>query len=92
MTPGQPEPFLHRAVLVGRKAGGDEVAALPIAVDGSDDAVAGAGQRAGTVDDRPDVEVKSARAMSVGERYSEYTPWGFNGAYYYVRLGYRWGS
>ena len=30
--------------------------------------------------------------MSVGERYSEYTPWGFNGAYYYVRLGYRWGS
>ena len=35
---------------------------------------------------------ESARAMSVGERYSEYTPWGFNGAYYYVRLGYRWGS
>ena len=33
----------------------------------------------------------TARAMSVGERYSEYTPWGFNGAYYYVprrlRLG-----
>ena len=33
---------------------------------------------------------ESARAMSVGERYSEYTPWGFNGAYYYVRVGYGW--
>ena len=35
---------------------------------------------------------ESARAMSVGEKYSEYTPWGFNGAYYYVRLGYGWGD
>ena len=35
----------------------------------------------------PDV---SPNATSVGERYSEYTPWGFNGAYYYVRLGYTW--
>ncbi len=35
---------------------------------------------------------ESARATSVGERYSEYTPWGFNGAYYYVRLGYGWGG
>ena len=35
---------------------------------------------------------ESARAMSVGERYSEYTPWGFNGAYYYVRVGYGWGG
>ncbi len=35
---------------------------------------------------------ESARAMSVGERYSEYTPWGFNGAYYYVRIGYGWGG
>ena len=35
---------------------------------------------------------ESARAMSVGEKYSEYTPWGFNGAYYYVRLGYGWGG
>ena len=35
---------------------------------------------------------ESARAMSVGERYSEYTPWGFNGAYYYVRVGYGWGN
>ncbi len=34
---------------------------------------------------------ESARAMSVGEKYSEYTPWGFNGAYYYARIGYGWG-
>ena len=35
---------------------------------------------------------ESARAMSVGEKYSEYTPWGFNGGYYYVRLSYKWGN
>ena len=35
---------------------------------------------------------ESTRATSVGERYSEFTPWGFNGAYYYVRLGYGWGG
>ena len=35
----------------------------------------------------PDV---SPNAASVGEQYSEYTPWGFNGAYYYVRLSYSW--
>ena len=34
---------------------------------------------------------ESARAMSVGEQYSEYTPWGFNGAYYYARIRYAWG-
>ena len=34
---------------------------------------------------------ESARAMSVGEKYSEYTPWGFNGAYYYARVRYGWG-
>ena len=33
---------------------------------------------------------ESARARSVGEKYSEYTPWGFNGAYYYARLNYGW--
>ena len=33
----------------------------------------------------PDV---SPNATSVGERYSEYTPWGFNGAYFYFRLAY----
>ena len=32
------------------------------------------------------------RAMAVGERYSEYTPWGFNGAYYYARVSYGWGG
>ncbi len=35
----------------------------------------------------PDV---SPNATSVGEQYSEYTPWGFNGGYYYVRLSYSW--
>ncbi len=35
---------------------------------------------------------ESARAMSVGEKYSEYTPWGFNGAYYYARIRYAWGE
>ena len=33
----------------------------------------------------------SARAASVGEKYSEYTPWGFNGAYFYTRIAYTWG-
>ena len=32
----------------------------------------------------------SARAASVGEKYSEYTPWGFNGAYFYTRIAYTW--
>ena len=30
--------------------------------------------------------------MSVGEKYSEYTPWAFNGAYYYARIRYAWGQ
>ena len=30
----------------------------------------------------------SPNATSVGEQYSEYTPWGFNGAYFYFRLAY----
>ena len=34
----------------------------------------------------------SAIAMSVGEQYSEYTPWGYSGSYYYVRVGYDWGG
>ena len=34
----------------------------------------------------------STLADWVGERYSEYTPWGFSGAYYYVRIGYGWGN
>ena len=35
---------------------------------------------------------ESPTARSVGERYSEYTPWGFNGGYYYARVRYAWGS
>ena len=34
----------------------------------------------------------SAFAMDVGELYSEYTPWGYSGAYYYARIGYGWGN
>ena len=34
----------------------------------------------------------SALANRFGEQYSEYTPWGFSGAYYYVRIGYGWGG
>ena len=34
----------------------------------------------------------STLANWVGERYSEYTPWGYSGAYYYVRVGYDWGG
>ncbi len=35
---------------------------------------------------------ESVLANWVGERYSEYTPWGYSGGYYYVRLGYGWGN
>ena len=35
---------------------------------------------------------ESVIASLVGERYSEYMPWGYSGAYYYVRLGYGWGD
>ena len=27
---------------------------------------------------------------SVGNRFSEYTPWGFNGAYFYAKVNYAW--
>ena len=33
---------------------------------------------------------ESPIARSVGERFSEYTPWGFNGVFYYDRLRYVW--
>ena len=33
----------------------------------------------------------SVLAEAVGERYSEYMPWGYSGAYYYVRIAYGWG-
>ena len=35
---------------------------------------------------------ESPNARGVGERYSEYTPWRFNGGYYYARVRYAWGS
>jgi len=35
---------------------------------------------------------ESAIASLVGERYSEYQPWGYSGAYYYARIGYDWGD
>ena len=35
---------------------------------------------------------ESVIANIVGERYSEYMPWGYSGAYHYARLGYGWGS
>ena len=35
---------------------------------------------------------QSVIANLVGERYSEYVPWGYSGAYYYARLGYGWGN
>lgn len=31
-------------------------------------------------------------AAGVGNRYSQFTPFGFNGAYYYMRLNYSWKS
>ena len=34
----------------------------------------------------------SVVAHAVGERYSEYMPWGYSGAYYYARIGYGWGQ
>ena len=44
-------PLGKLAVLLGSQTGGDELAVLPTGVDGRDRAVAGAGQRAGTLDD-----------------------------------------
>ena len=34
----------------------------------------------------------SELAMDVGELHSEYTPWGYSGAYYYTRIAYDWGD
>ena len=31
-------------------------------------------------------------ASTVGNRYGQFSPFGFNGAYYYARVGYAWGS
>ena len=35
---------------------------------------------------------ESVIADAVGERYSEYQPWGYSGAYHYARIGYGWGD
>ncbi len=35
---------------------------------------------------------ESVIANAVGERYSEYMPWGYSGAYYCARIGYSWGN
>ena len=31
-------------------------------------------------------------AARFGLPYSQFTPWGLSGGYYYARLNYRWGS
>ena len=67
---------------------GRPIVDLELTVDAGGGATIAVGAQ-NVLDTYPD---ESARAMSVGEKYSEYTPWGFNGAYYYVRLGYGWGS
>ena len=44
-------PLGKLAVLLGSQAGGEELAGLPAGIDGRDRTVAGAGQRAGALDD-----------------------------------------
>ncbi|MYH29214.1 MAG: hypothetical protein F4018_20255 [Acidobacteria bacterium] len=36
-------------------------------------------------------EANSYAPLTVGNRYGQFSPFGFNGAYYYGRLTYRWG-
>ena len=37
-------------------------------------------------------EVNEYGAFTVGNHYGQFSPFGFNGAYYYTRIGYGWGS
>ena len=37
-------------------------------------------------------EVNQYGAQTVGNKYGQFSPFGFNGAYYYVRLNYSWGK
>ena len=37
-------------------------------------------------------EVNMFGASTVGNQYGQFSPFGFNGAYYYVRINYGWGS
>ena len=36
-------------------------------------------------------DVNPFAADTVGNRYGQFSPFGFNGSYYYGRLTYRWG-
>ena len=37
-------------------------------------------------------EVNQYGAQTVGNKYGQFSPFGFGGAYYYVRLNYSWGK
>ena len=37
-------------------------------------------------------DVNRFGADTVGNQYGQFSPFGFNGAYYYTRLNYRWGG
>ena len=37
-------------------------------------------------------EVNQYGAQTVGNKYGQFSPFGFNGAYFYVRLNYSWGT
>ena len=37
-------------------------------------------------------DVNEGAASTVGNRYGQFSPFGFNGAYYYTRLNYGWGG
>ena len=37
-------------------------------------------------------EINQHGANTVGNKYGQFSPFGFNGAYYYVRLNYSWGG
>ena len=68
--PRSVRPRGHHRVHAGGEAGGDEVLRLPGVVDGSDHAVAGAGQRAGAVDDlaQDGLEVEAGADAQDGRR------------------------
>ena len=61
--PRSVRPRRHFRVLAGRQAGGDEVLRPAGVVDGRDQAEAGAGQRAGAVDDLAQDGLEVAHAL-----------------------------
>ena len=87
-TIGKPHEYFDLTGIDNGFFGGKPVVDLELTIDAGGGATVTVGAQ-NVFNTYPD---ESARAMSVGEKYSEYTPWGFNGAYYYVRLGYGWGS